>query len=62
MVGLVGLPKLRDVLLQSHPSALRLFDTIELGPLSDVEAGRVIDRCLEKSNEDVDEEITISCV
>jgi hypothetical protein len=49
--GLAGLPPLRDVLFESHPSSLRLFDEVELGTLSNDEVGRVIDRCMAKANE-----------
>lgn len=46
LLGLAGLPRLRDVLLESHASSLRLFEEVMLGTLSDDDVGRVIDRCL----------------
>jgi len=52
MVGLVGLNQLRDVLRESHPSSLRMFDDIQLGRLTDEEVNRVIDSCLQKANLD----------
>jgi len=51
MIGLAGLQDLRDVLRESHPSSLRIFDEIQLRRLSDDEATRVIDLCLEEANE-----------
>lgn len=52
MIGLVGLTKMRDVLRESHPSSLRLFDDLELGRLSSDEVSDVIERCLTKANEE----------
>jgi hypothetical protein len=52
IVGLAGLPGLRDVLIRSHPSSLRLFDEMPLERLKDEEVGRVIDICLTRSSED----------
>lgn len=49
--GLAGLPTVREVLRESHPSSLRLFDEISLGTLSDTEVGLVIDRCLAEADE-----------
>lgn len=51
LVGLAGLPELRQKLHDSHPSSLRIFEELHLGRLSDSEVGRVIDLCLEKGNE-----------
>lgn len=42
LIGLAGLPGLRDVLMESHPSSLRLFEDLELGRLSDEEVERAI--------------------
>jgi hypothetical protein len=50
MVGLAGLPTLRNILLASHESSLRIFDEIQLDRLSESESNRVIDNCLEKAN------------
>ena len=60
MVGLAGLPELRQVLLDSHPSSLRLFEELPLGRLSDPEVERVIDRCLLRANEENSEKTTIT--
>jgi hypothetical protein len=46
MVGLAGLPNLRDVLHASHPSSLRMFEENILERLTDQEVGRVIDICM----------------
>jgi Cdc6-like AAA superfamily ATPase len=46
MVGLAGLPTLRDVLFSSHPSSLRIFEENILDRLTDKEVGRVIDTCM----------------
>lgn len=50
MFGLAGLPRLRDVLFQSHPSALRLFEEIHLERLNRGEVSRAIDTCLAIAN------------
>lgn len=60
MIGLAGLPELRQVLLESHPSSLRLFEELPLGRLSDSEVETVIDRCLARANEDSPEKVTIT--
>ena len=46
LFGLAGLPHLRDVLHESHPSSLRVFEEVPLDTLSDREVSRVIDLCL----------------
>ena len=51
MFGLAGLPDLRDVLQESHPSSFRIFDECILERLSIEERLRVIDRALERANE-----------
>lgn len=51
MVGLAGLPELRDVLRKSHESSLRLFDDITIGRLNKDEVSMVIQRCLEEAKE-----------
>jgi Cdc6-like AAA superfamily ATPase len=48
--GLAGLPELRNVLLSSHVSSLRLFDELTLGRLSSDEINQVIDICLDDAN------------
>lgn len=50
MVGLAGLPELRQVLISSHPSSLRLFEELQLGRLSDDEVKAVVKICLERAN------------
>lgn len=51
MFGLAGLPKIKDVLMASHPSSLRLFDDIEMDRLSMNEIGTVIEKVQESSIE-----------
>ncbi len=60
MVGLVGLSELRNVLRESHPSSLRLFEHLELGRLTNDEVIQVIDRYIEKANEDNEEQTQIN--
>ena len=50
MFGLAGLPELRKVLHDSHPSSLRLFEELVLDRLSDSEVGRVIDMCMREAD------------
>ncbi len=52
MIGLAGLPTLRDTMRASHESSLRVFDELQLDRLSEEETNRVIDNCLEKANKD----------
>ena len=47
---LAGLPELPETLNESHGSATRLFDEIELECLSDVEARDVIEKCVNHGN------------
>ena len=51
MFGLAGLPELRKVLHNSHPSSLRMFDEIALNRLEESEINAVVDICLEEANE-----------
>ena len=51
MVGLAGLPDVRRVLLDSHPSSLRLFEEVQLGRLSNDEVKTVIDFGIKRANE-----------
>ncbi len=60
MVGLAGLPELRQVLLDSHPSSLRVFEELPLGRLSDDEVKRVIDICIEQANKRNTDKTTIA--
>jgi hypothetical protein len=48
--GMAGLPELRSVLAESHPSSLRLFEELVLGRLSMEEAKRVIHMGLQRAN------------
>jgi len=48
---LAGLPRLRNVLAESHESSLRIFEELELEPLSDSDVEFVINRGLELMNE-----------
>lgn len=50
MFGIAGLPALRSVLVQSHPSSLRLFEELTLDRLSDEEVKSVINICLDEAN------------
>ncbi len=59
MVGLAGMPTLRDVLREGHPSSLRIFDELPLDILSDDETNRVIDRALAEANSENEEKTTI---
>lgn len=47
---LSGLPDVRKVLVDSHPSSLRLFEELELFPLSEEEVRRVIQQGLDEAN------------
>ena len=49
IVGLAGLPNLKQILISSHPSSLRLFEDILVEQLTDDEVDKVIDRCLKES-------------
>lgn len=51
MIGLAGLPDLRNVLNDSHPSSLRIFEQVPLERLSDPDINQVIDIGLEKAKE-----------
>lgn len=51
LVGLAGLPEVRAVLHDSHPSSLRLFEEHCLERLAPEEVHRVIDVCLKRANE-----------
>lgn len=62
MIGLAGMPSLREVLRESHPSSLRIFDELPLEPLSRDETSTVIDRALEEANEQNTEKTSIEDV
>ena len=59
MIGLAGMPGLRDVLRESHASSLRLFDELPVGTLSNREVSWVIDRALSEANNENEEHTTI---
>jgi Cdc6-like AAA superfamily ATPase len=59
MVGIAGLQNLRDVLHESHPSSLRLFDGTHLERLTHEEVATVVDICLRKANEENTQKTTI---
>ena len=59
LIGLAGLQDLREVLRESHPSVLRVFDEISLQRLSADEVGKVIDRCIDDANLNNIEKISI---
>ena len=49
-IALAGLPDVRNVLHNSHPSSLRMFEEIPVDRLTDDEVRYVIDICLEEAN------------
>jgi len=51
MFGLAGLPKTKDVLYDSHPSSLRIFEEMKLDQLADHEVRDVIQMALSISAE-----------
>ncbi|MBI3342332.1 AAA family ATPase, partial [Candidatus Curtissbacteria bacterium] len=53
LIILSGLPELRQVLVDSHPSSLRLFDDYELRPLSKEEVEEVISAGIHISNTEI---------
>ncbi len=60
MVGLAGLPHVRQTLVEGHPSSLRLFDTVVLDRLSQPEVGRVMESGLEQAEKDNGVKYTIT--
>lgn len=59
MIGLAGMPTLREVLREGHPSSLRIFDELQLDTLSREEASMVIDRALTEANNENPEKTEI---
>lgn len=59
MIGLAGMPTLREVLREGHPSSLRIFDELQLDILSRDETSMVIDRALEEANTENSEKTAI---
>lgn len=51
MVGVAGLPNLHSILVESHPSSLRLFNQLIVDRLESEEVESVIDRCLKLAEE-----------
>lgn len=62
LLVLVGLPRIRDVLRESHESSLRLFEEFELFPLSKEEVSQVVKKGLDEANSKSDstDKITIT--
>ena len=59
MIGLAGMPNLREVLRDSHASSLRIFDELPLDTLSRDEVSMVIDLALREADEANEEKTTI---
>lgn len=57
---LSGLPRLRTVLSDSHPSSLRLFEELELEPLKQHDIGSIYDRGLKLVNKKASRHYSIS--
>jgi hypothetical protein len=51
VIGLAGLTELREILVCSHASSLRVFEDIELTRLTRAEVDGVVDLCLKRANE-----------
>ncbi|HEX7904796.1 MAG TPA: ATP-binding protein [Chitinophagaceae bacterium] len=51
MVGISGLPKTKEILIDSHPSSIRIFEELNLDRLSDTDIKYVIKRVLDHSAE-----------
>lgn len=49
MIGLAGLPNIKQILLNSHPSSLRIFEDIIVDQLTSKEVENVINKCLTES-------------
>ena len=60
LIVLAGLPDIRSVLMESHGSALRLFEELELFPLSIEDVKRVIHQGLGEANKKNHEPVQIS--
>ncbi|MDP2273024.1 MAG: ATP-binding protein [Archangium sp.] len=59
-LGLAGLPEVADVLKDSHESAPRIFETIELTTLSESECDYVIDAGIRRAKEKASLELTFT--
>lgn len=51
MIGISGLPKTKEILIESHPSVIRIFEELNLDRLSDSDIQYVIKRVLDHSQE-----------
>ncbi len=51
MIGISGLPKTKDILIESHPSSLRIFEELFLDRLLDSDVRYVLKRVFEHSKE-----------
>ncbi len=51
MVGISGLPRTKELLIESHPSSIRIFEELYLDRLTDIDIKYVIKRVLEHSEE-----------
>jgi len=60
LLVLGGLPVVRTVLLDSHKSALRLFEELELAPLSGRDVRSVIRQGLEEANKKQTDHVTVT--
>ena len=49
MIAIAGLPKTKDILIESHPSSIRIFEELNLDRLSDEDIKYVIKRVLDHS-------------
>jgi hypothetical protein len=60
IVGIAGLPELRTLLLQSHPSSLRVFEELYLERLWDTDIVKVIQLCLARASRENNRRTTIT--
>jgi hypothetical protein len=60
LVGIAGLPEVRAVLHNSHPSSLRLFEEHCLNRLSQNEVRQVLDVCIAHANDLNDEKVALT--
>ena len=60
LIIMAGLPDIRNILLESHPSSLRLFEELELFPLSEDDVKDVILKGIEDANKRNTKPVTIT--
>ena len=60
LIIMAGLPDIRNILLESHPSSLRMFEEIELFPLSISDVKNVIQKGIEEANTKNSNPVTIT--